>query len=231
MKRFYTDVMTVEVEDGFGVTLDGRRIRTPLKRAVSLPTRRLAHALAQEWEAQQDVVDLKTMGINRLVNIAIDEVMPDPARLASEISAYGGSDLVCYRADAPDELVQRQAGAWDPLLAWAAEEFALQLTVTTGVMPVAQDGDSLTRLSREVAAFDAFTLGAMRDVVGICGSLVIGLALHARFLDIDAAWAAAQIDEDWQIEKWGEDSEAMARRANAFAALQHADHLLRLLND
>lgn len=231
MKRFYTDVTTVEAEDGFGVALDGRRIRTPLKCAVSLPTRNLAQALAQEWEAQQETVDLRTMGINRLVNIAIDEGAQDPARLAGEISAYGGSDLVCYRADAPQELVQRQSAAWDPLLSWAAEEFALQLTVTTGVMPVAQNPDSLSRLSDQVAALDAFTLSAMRDVVGICGSLIIGLALHKRFLTIDAAWAAAQIDEDWQMEKWGADNEAMARRANAHTALQHADRLLHLLND
>lgn len=231
MKRFYTEVRVVEHGVGFAVTLDGRPIRTPLKCAVSLPTQQLAQALAAEWDAQQETVDLRAMGINRLVNIAIDEAMADPARLAGEISAYGGCDLLCYRADAPEELVARQAAAWDPLLAWAGDRFALQLTVTTGVMPVSQNQDSLSRLSGQVATFDPFTLSAMRDVVGICGSLIIGLALREGFLDIDAAWGAAQIDEDWQIEKWGEDSEATARRANAYAALQRADQLLSLLND
>ena len=231
MKRFYDNAAPVETPDGFGVALDGRLIRTPAKRSVVLPNAAVAEALASEWAAQQEEIDLAAMGLNRLVNIAIDRVAQERDLIVQEAAAYGGSDLLCYRAEQPEELVNRQVDLWDPLLAWADERYGARLTPTAGILHVAQDEDALARLRDAVDQFDIFALSALHTAVGISGSLVIGLALAERVVGPEPAWRAAQVDEDWQIERWGEDAEAEARRANAYAVLCDADGLLGLIRD
>lgn len=220
MKRFYTDVTVVAEEGGFGIRLDGRPVRTPARASLRLPTAALAEAIAQEWRAQGETVDPASMPMTGLANAAIDHVAPDPATFAEGVARYAQSDLLCYRADGPDTLVARQVAAWEPLLDWARSRYNVTFAVTQGIIPVPQPEETLARLAAAVVAINPFILTGLSTLVTLSGSLVCGLAVVEGGREIGAIWQAAEIDEAWQVEQWGEDAEAAARsvrRADDFA--------------
>lgn len=224
-KRFWKEVTTSPSEAGFGVFLDGRPIKTPAKVTIALPTKALAEAVAEEWDAVDEVIDPNRMPMTRSANAAIDKVMTQFDEVAAMVAEYGGSDLICYRADGPDLLCQRQAEAWDPMLDWAAEEYGARLRPVVGVMPVAQDPAALAAMHDAVRAQSAFQLTALHDMVGLTGSLVIGLAMSRGQLGADAAWQMSRIDEAWQIEQWGPDADAEDTAARKLDELRHAERL------
>ncbi len=209
MKRFWKDVA---IDADRVVTLDGKPVRTPGRRPLALPTAALAEAVAAEWRAVGETIDPRTMPLTGLANAATDPIANDPTQFAARLAAYGESDLLCYRAEGPALLVERQAAAWDPLLDWARGRYDVAFAVTAGVMHVAQAPATIARLHEAVAAYDDFRLAGLSPVVTLTGSLVIGLALIEGRLDADAAWAAAGLDEDWSIEMWGEDWQAAELR-------------------
>jgi chaperone required for assembly of F1-ATPase len=209
-KRFWSEVSVAEADGGFAVHLDARRVMTPGKLPLTLPTRPMAEAVAAEWAAQEDEIQPLTMPVTRGANSAIERVAPQRTEVAAMLTAYAETDLTCHRAETPEALAARQAAAWDPLLDWVSETFGARLFPTAGILPVEQPRQSLDRLDTHVAAFDAFQLTALHDLVSLSGSLVIGLAVAHDRLDPDAAWPISRIDEDWQIEQWGRDEEAEA---------------------
>jgi chaperone required for assembly of F1-ATPase len=225
-KRFYK---TVGVTSELGLALDGRPVRTPSKKPLNLPTRPLADAIAAEWLAQSAVVDPSTMPLTKLANTAIDRVLPEQPRIVDVIAAYADSDLVCYRAEEPTELVARQAEAWDPVLAWAQQHLDARFEKITGIMHRAQPPNTLAAFRRHVAGFDYWTLTALHNITTITGSAVISTMLAARDIALDAAWAAAHVDEDWQIARWGEDFEARVRREQRYKEFTKTVEFLGLL--
>jgi len=217
-------------DGGFTVRLDARPVRTPAKAALVVPSLTMASAIAAEWQAQQGTIKPETMPVTRSANAALDKIAPQFAEVAGLIAAYGASDLLCYRATGPAGLVARQAAAWDPMLAWAAEALAAPLAVTAGVTPITQPAASLARLTAKVHACTPVELAALHDLVMISGSLVLGLAVTHGHADARTIWQLSRIDEDWQIEQWGQDHEAGESAALRRAALIHAErfhHLCR----
>jgi chaperone required for assembly of F1-ATPase len=218
MKRFWKEVAVGE--DGV-VALDGRPVRTPGRVPLAVPAPALAQAVADEWRAVGETVDPRAMPLTGLSNAVIDRVAPDPRAFAAGLARYGESDLLCYRADAPAELVARQAAAWDPMLDWARTRYDVHFELATGVMHRAQPAATVVRLADAVAALDAWRLAALSPVVTITGSLVLAVALIEGAADADAVWTAATVDEAWQAERWGEDalaSQALAARRAEFDA-------------
>lgn len=212
-KRFWKSVGVAEAEGGFAVMLDGRGIKTPAKAPLMLPTQTLAELVAEEWSAQGEVIDPETMPATRFANAALDKVRGQRSEVAEMLTAYGETDLLCYRAVSPSELVERQQAAWDPLLDWAAQRFGVAWVKTAGVMPAHQPAETIARLARHVEGFTPFQLTAFHDLVAMPGSLVIGLAATEGHGEPEALWQASRIDEDWQIEQWGRDDEAEALAA------------------
>ncbi len=212
-KRFWTSTSVEAAGDGYEVRLDGRPLRTPAKAGLILPTRALGERLAAEWDAQGDVVDPGTMPATRMANSAIDKVGVQRAAVLEHIASYGGSDLLCYRAEGPEGLVAAQAREWDPWLDWAEATFGARLRVTQGILPVPQPEEARRRLSARIAPLGLFELAGLHDLVGLSGSLVLGLAVAHGAADADAIWETARLDERWQIEQWGADEEA--ERVNA----------------
>lgn len=227
-RRFWTSASAVPVEGGFTVHLDARPVRTPLKASLVVPTLALAKAIAAEWDAQDGKVNPETMPFTRTANSAIDKVAPQIDEVAAMLAAYGGSDLLCYRAEGPEDLVQRQAEAWDPILIWALEALGADLLVTEGVMHVEQPAEALMRLHQRVAALTPFQLAAFHDLVAISGSLVLALAVTGGRVTAEEAWRLSRIDEDWQISLWGEDEEAAEVAALKRAAFLQADRFYGL---
>lgn len=213
MRRFYKDVAVVSGDAGHEIQLDGRPVRTPARASLALPTLRLAEAVADEWRAQGESVDPRTMPFTGLANGAIDQIAPKRESFAAGIARYGESDLLCYRADGPAELIAREAAAWDPLLDWARHRYDVTFRVTHGVIPVDQPPETLERLEAAVMAYDPFMLAGLSTLVTLSGSLVCGLAIVEGGHDADTIWTASEIDEAWEIEQWGEDAEAAARSA------------------
>lgn len=212
-KRFWKEAAVEAVGGGFTVRLDGRPVRTPAKALLVVPTSGLAEAIAREWDAQSGLVKPEIMPFTRSANSAIDKIIPQFDAVVEMLAAYGGTDLLCYRATGPESLVARQAAGWDPLLDWAATTLDVPLVATAGVMHIAQTPAALSRLHGFVAALTPFQLAAFHDLVAISGSLVLALALTRCRLTAPEAWALSRIDEAWQIERWGEDEEASASEA------------------
>jgi chaperone required for assembly of F1-ATPase len=219
-KRFWTDATVRAEAGGFAVLLDARPVRTPLKAPLILPTEGLARQVAAEWQAQTGVVNPATMPCTRTANSAIDTVVPQKEAVVGMLAAYGATDLLCYRATGPADLVARQAAGWDSLLDWSATALGAPLRVTAGVMHVDQPPASLAALADAVRALSAFQLAAFHDLVAISGSLVLALARTRSRLTAEEAWSLGRIDEVWQIEQWGDDEEAAEQ-----AALKRADFL------
>lgn len=213
MKRFYTLALSERDGEHHRILLDGRPVKTPAREPLSVPGEALAAAIVSEWTAQGERIDPATMPVTGFANAAIDRVLPDIATFAQGIAAYGASDLFCYRADDPAELVAEQAAAWDPILDWARDRYGVDFAVTSGIMPVDQPAATVERLSTAVAALDPWLLSAFSTIVSIAGTLVGGLALVEGRVTAEALWSAAHVDEAWQARQWGEDAEAVARTA------------------
>ena len=194
-KRFWTEAKADARDGGYGVFLDGRPVATPNKTPLIMPTLKMAEASAAEWGAQAEKIDPLTMPVTRSANSAIDKVATQHPEVVAMLAEYGGSDLLCYRAVGPVELIARQAAAWDPLLDWAEGEFGSRLIVGEGVMHIAQDPALLSNFHAEVASFDNFTLTAVHDLIAISGSLLIALGVTRGHLSVEDAWAASRIDE------------------------------------
>ncbi len=221
-KRFWKSVAVTEEDGAFLVELDGRRVRTPAKAPLALPTRALADAVAAEWDAQQDEIDPRLMPFTRSANAAIDKVVPQFSEVADIVAAYGDSDLLCYRAEHPQGLVDRQAAQWDPALEWAATALGVRMAVHRGVIHCPQDRDVIARLSARVHALTPFQLAAFHDLTSLTGSLILGFATVDGWRDPDAIWTLSRLDEIWQQEKWGEDQEARAVAEAKHEAFMHA---------
>jgi chaperone required for assembly of F1-ATPase len=213
-KRFYKEAEAVEMEGGFAVQLDGRTARTTSRNRLVLPSRALAQAVAAEFAAQGDQIDAMSMPVLRIVNPALDSVAGMMAEVREDIAAYAGSDLLCYRAAEPERLVARQDAVWTPVIRRAEAETGARFILAQGVMHQAQPGPTLSKFAAalERATPDPFTLAAAHVMTTLTGSALLALSVTAGWLDADAAWAAAHLDEDWTIEHWGEDAEASARR-------------------
>jgi chaperone required for assembly of F1-ATPase len=229
-KRFYASVsVDAKGPADHRIRLDGRPVRTPAKAELAAPTPALAQAIADEWLAQGTHIDPLSMPLTKLANSAIDGVARRQAEVRADIAKYAGSDLLCYRADGPEGLQRRQSEAWDPILKWAEQDLGARLAVGAGLMPVAQTDAAKAAVARGLEEYDGFALAALHVITTLLGSVVLALA-HARgHLSTEEAWAAAHVDEDWQISKWGEDAEAKARRARRWADLQAASRMLELV--
>ena len=227
MKRFWQDVA---IDADRMVLLDGRPVRTPGRVPLALPGAALADAVAAEWRGVGDEINPRAMPLTGLANAAIDRVAPDRAAFAAGLARYGESDLLCYRAEAPPPLIERQAAAWDPLLAWARARYDVHFTVTAGIMHRPQPPATLARLGEALAALDAFRLAGLSPVVTLTGSLVAALALVEGAQDPAAIWTASLVDEDWQAELWGSDPLAEQARAARAAEFDAAVRFLAALD-
>lgn len=236
-KRFYKAVGVAETDAGFAVLLDGKGVRTPGRRPLATPSAALSEALAGEWAAQGERLDLSSMPLTRLVNSAIDGVAERGPEVAADLARYAGSDLVCYRAAEPARLVAAQARAWDPLIAFARDRLGARLAMTEGVVFVAPEeaaSAAIAEIVRDYAGEGSaapFRLAALHAMTTLTGSCVIALAVALGEWEVEAAWAAAHVDEDFQIEAWGADAEAQERRARRFAEMKAAAALAGFFSD
>lgn len=230
MKRFCTKADAVARDGGWAVELDGKPLRTPAREPLVVPSQALAQAMAGEWAAIEERVDPRSMPLTGIANAAIDRVAPDRAGFASGLALYAEGDLACYRAEAPRELVRRQAEQWDALLGWARRRFDVDFQTTSGIIHVAQPQGTVDRLARAVAAMDAFRLAALSPMVTIGGSLVAALAVAEGAMGVEAAWDAVSIDERWQLEQWGSDAEAEVTLDNRRRDFLAAARFLELLD-
>ena len=226
MTRFCKDV-TVDAD--LGVRLDDRPVRTPGRAPLLLPTAALADAIAEEWRAVDGDIDPRAMPLTGMTNAAIDRIAPDPAAFAAGLAAYGESDLLCYRADSPPDLVVRQAALWDRPLDWARDRYDVHFEIVAGVIHRPQPDATIERLGAAIAVRPAFQLAPLSPIVTITGSLVLALALAERAMDTDAVWAAANLDEDWQAEQWGEDELAIKARETRQRDFEAAARFLSLV--
>lgn len=226
-KRFYTEVSIVEEEGGFAVRLDGRPVRTPSRALLRVPSRAVADEIAREWDAQETHIDPATMPMTRLANTVLDGVVADAAGVAEDLGRYAETDLLAYRAAEPQRLVDRQTQGWDPVMDWASRRTGQDFARGVGVMFVAQPAATVEALRGIVRAEqDPFRLAALHQMTTLTGSLLLALAVAEGFLDVERAWTLAHIDEDWNIEQWGEDAEAQARRENRFRDMRMAAIML-----
>lgn len=229
MKRVYKTVAVTATEDGFGITLDGRPVRTPGRTALVLPKRALADAVAAEWDAQDGKVDPTSMPMMQCAATAIDRVAPNHEEIARQTARYGETDLLCHRADYPEALQARQAASWDPLLDWLQKGRGVRLQPVAGLFAAPQDKEGLARIEAELVALDAFRLAGIANATGALGSIVLALALGDGRLDAGEAFRLSRIDEDWQAEHWGLDAEEAARATRLEAEIADVARYLTLL--
>jgi chaperone required for assembly of F1-ATPase len=229
--RFYQRAEAgVAGEGGVPILLDGKPVRTPAKSMLAAPSRELAQALADEWDTQRDTIDPARMPLTRLANAIIDGVVKKPEPVAAEIARYLGSDLLFYRADEPEGLVAAQAQHWDPILQWAWEEVGARFVLIEGVTFAAQPAEAVAAAAKAIPQHP-WRLGAVNSATALTGSALLALALAHGRLDVDAAWAAAHVDEDWNMTKWGRDEQALERRAYKYAEMQAAAQVLSMTRE
>lgn len=229
MKRFWKEALTEQVDGGWMIRLDDRPVRTPARRLCIVPVAGMADGIAAEWNAQGERVDPFSMPLTRAASTCLDRVIPEIEAVRQSIAAYGGTDLLCYRAPGPVELIGRQEEGWDPLLAWAADRFGAGLAVGKGVMHIAQPAEAVERLAAHIRSFDAWELTGLSELTTLSGSLIIALAVLHGHLAPEDGWALSRLDEQWNIEQWGKDAEADQQTARRKADFLAAARQLRLL--
>ncbi len=230
-RRFWNDASVTEQPDGsFAIALDGKPVRSPARNLLALPARALARAIADEWQAQGERIDPDSMPLTRIANSALDKTAPRRADVARMVLGYAETDLLCYRAEGPPALCDREAAMWDPYLDWAAQHLGARLQTRSGIMHRPQPAGTIAALAARLEAMDAFTLSALHELVSLSGSLILGLAALCNWRSVDEIWEAAQLEESWQIAQWGDDEEAArlrAHRADSFRAAHRFGQLLR----
>ena len=228
-KRFYAHAGVVDAPDGLAITLDDKSVRTPSGRPLVAPTREIAAAIVTEWDSQKEFIDPLTMPLTRLANSVVDAVADQVEAVTDDIAKYLGSDLLFYRAGDPEALVAREAALWDPVVFWAADALGAHFILAEGIVHVRQP-DSAIAAARAALPADPWSIAALHVVTTLTGSALLALALLRRVLDSDQVWAAAHVDEDWNIEKWGVDEEVAARRAARLVDFRAAGRILKSLN-
>lgn len=233
MKRFYKDTGVDEGEGGFRVLLDGKPMRTPAKAVLVVPTRALAEAIAAEWAAVPEKAEINAaqLPLTRLAATGIDRVVTRRDEVIGDTSKYAGSDLLCYRASGPDSLIGLQCERWDPLLAWAAERHGARLTTAQGIGFIEQAAEAKARLHEAVAAHGDLALSALYNLTHTAGSVVIALAVSDGRLDAAGAFTAAQTDELYQVDRWGDDPIAEKQRDGVRRDIEAAARFLSLLEN
>jgi chaperone required for assembly of F1-ATPase len=230
-KRFYEHASVAETagEGGYAILLDGKPVKTPARRALAAPTRDLAGLIAREWDVQEKVIEPARMPLARLANAAIDAVADHAGAVADEVAKYLGSDLLCYRADAPPALVARQAQHWDPVIEWARRSLGARFMLIEGIVYAAQPDETIIA-ARAAMPKDIWRLAAVASITTLTGSALLALALAQGAIDSDAAWAAAHVDEDFQMESWGRDDMALERRAFRLADFDAAVSVFKFID-
>lgn len=228
-KRFYTTVTTEPRAEGFAILLDGKPIRTPGGTTVLLPSHDLAEAIAAEWQSQHEHIDAQAMPLLRLANTALERLPQTRTDVIAQLLEYGRHDLLCYRAEAPQSLVRRQIEEWQPLLDWISTTYQIDLRPTQGIAPVAQSTQSIDALKTKLSELDDFALAGVSAATALTGSIVLALALHAGRLDGATAFRLASLEETFQAEHWGTDSEAEARLQRIAGELADVVAFLRLV--
>jgi chaperone required for assembly of F1-ATPase len=233
-RRLYREVAALQREGGFGLVLDDRPVLTPAQRPLAAPTALLADLLAEEWRAQREFIDPSTMPLTRLANSIIDGVADAAPEVVAEVEKYLASDLIFYRAETPQGLVRSQEAAWDPLITWAREALGADFQTGAGVVHLPQPQDALAAAAVIIPrnkgnATDIWRLGATHSITTLTGSALIALALLSGKLSVADAWAAAHVDEDWNMVQWGRDELVLERRAYREAEMQAAGRVLELL--
>lgn len=230
-KRFYKEVGIGEEGGRFTIELDGRKVKTPAKGLLSLPARTAAELVAAEWRDQFEVIDPGKMPVTRLVNSALDGVAKELDAVRADIVKYAGTDLLCYRADAPQSLVDAQASKWDPVLYWVAETHGARFILAQGVIHQEQPGAAIDAFADALARItEPLAVAALHTITTLTGSALLALAFADGRLKAEEAWAAAHADEDWNIEHWGSDAEAEARRKHRWRDMKAASDLYAALS-
>ncbi|QKG70216.1 ATP12 family chaperone protein [Erythrobacter mangrovi] len=230
MKRFYKDAAVVETELGFHVALDGRAIKSQGGQPQVVPTRVLAEMMAAEWREQGEEIDPARFVLRDMVDYAIDVLPTARSETIAKILRYAETDTLCYRADPDEPFWRRQMDVWEPLLADFEAREGVRMERVSGVMHRLQPPDTLAKLRTRLEELDEFSLAALEPLASLAASLSIGLSALEPHADGDALWNAANLEEDWQVEQWGEDSEAAARRARrkaTFLAAMGFAHAVR----
>lgn len=229
MKRFYETASVAACDRGFRVELDGKPVRTPMKAMLTVPTRPLAEAVAEEWAGQGETLSMAGMHLTQLAATAIDRLSLLREEVVDTVVAYAHTDLLCHRVDHPLDLVERQRALWQPLLDWAAFAYDAPLTVTHGILPVKQPPEAVAALRNAVAAYEDYHLAALGNATQVLGSIVLALALTAGRIGPEEAFELSQLEETFQMERWGEDAEAAARRAAIRNEVEATQRFARLL--
>ncbi|MEO8713764.1 MAG: ATP12 family protein [Acetobacteraceae bacterium] len=229
MKRFWTRASAEPTPSGFAILLDGRPMRLPGGAILHVRLEKLAREIAAEWQAAGEEVSFADTPLTGLAGNAQERIAPDPYPTIDAIARYGESDLLCYRAETPEKLVDRQAASWQPWLDWAEAAHGAPLRITSGVAPIRQHRSSIAALREAVSRHDPYALAALGVAVPALGSLVLGLALAEGRLGASEAFALGALDELFQAELWGEDAEAAARRTSVAADVALAERMLRLV--
>ena len=230
MKRLYEDAAVWAVEGGVAVTLDGKTVNTPAKRPLVLPNELVAKVIAGEWSKQGETIEPDKMPLMRLAATAIDMVADNRDAVVDEIASYGETDYICYRSAVPQDLNQREAEAWDPLLDWCADRFGARLAVTDGMVAIKQDSAATQALRAVVDGYDDFSLAALNTITTATGSLVLALALADKRIDAHTAWMLSRVDEMFQAQRWGMDQEARDNTELMRQTLFASSRFLRLCN-
>jgi chaperone required for assembly of F1-ATPase len=225
-QRFYVRAGVVEAPDGFAITLDDKPVRTPSGRPLVAPNRDIADGIVAEWDAQQQTIDPLTMPLTRFANSVIDAVVDRVEAVTHDIAKYFGSDLLFYRAGHPEVLIAREAAHWDPIVFWAADALGAHFILAEGIVHVRQP-DSAIAAARAALPTDPWSVAALHVVTTLTGSALLALALMRGVIDQDQAWAAAHVDEDWNIDQWGRDEEVAARRAARLIDFRAAATILK----
>ena len=212
MKRFWKTAEPVAVEGGWQVSLDGRPLKTQGKRAQVVPSRDLADLLAGEWSAQGEDVDPLLFPHRDMADYSIDMIASGEDDIVAKLLGFMETDTLCYRADPEEPLYRRQLHVWEPLVTAFEARHGVKVERASGILHRPQLAGTLAALKDRLETLDPLVIAPLFSLTSLSASLIVGLAALEDGADPETLWNAANLEEDWQIELWGADEEAMALR-------------------
>lgn len=226
MKKFYTDVSLEKSDDGYLVLLDGKAIKTPLKKVMLCPTKKLAQAIMQEWISQGDVINLRDMPMMQLLNTAIDRVAGQRKKMGEEFISHLDNDTIVYRAEQSDELTALEIKLWQPLYDWVKETFAEDIQTTENILSHVDNKGLKKKIKHWMMGLDDYHLTVLLESGALTSSTIIGAVFCHDNITAEQAFEAAYLEENYQAQKWAPDKQATENRAQTLRELKELELFL-----
>ena len=213
MKKFWKIVQVKKkLKNSFEILLDKRILKTPMQKDLIFSNYKIAKETALEWDIDEKEINTENMVFYGLISTAIDKISNDKVSYIDNVLGFINTDLICYRADKPNELIDLQNSSWNPIISFIKKYIDVELKFFIGVMPSKQSLEIFNRLKTLINSFSDIEISALHRMTNLTGSIFISICILKGDVLKNEAFELSFLDELYQAKNWGVEQESLDKR-------------------